>query len=141
MQTRYDDFLGCGINGVAVRDPAYQEVSEMMGADYDDLDYLGKSRFRKFLRRIRNRIRKRRAARKRRGQKTTYAVQSPGGRLALTDEGLSFTRPSEAYPTTTTTPGTQPGILQKAGLGNINPMLLMIPVGVMAILAMQKKKK
>lgn len=120
-----------------------QHVAEMLGADYEDLDFYGKSLFRRIAARIRKRIRARRAKRraKTRGAPEEYAVQTPGGRLSYSEQqGLSFLRPA---PGTAASPYAAPVTVQRAGFMEMiqkNPLLLAIPAGVLLVLAMRAKQ-
>lgn len=137
---RVDDMLGYDSDN----DEIDSQVSELLGADYDDLDFYGKGLFRRIAARIKKRIRARRARRaaKKRGATASeeYAIQTPGGRVSYSDQGLQFLRQA---PGTATMPYGQPTQIQRSGVMEMiqkNPMMLAIPAGVILVLAMRAKQ-
>lgn len=111
---------------------------------YDDLpvEYMG-GIFKKLFRRIRDRIRARKAARKQAGQPANYGLTTPAGTVQVGPQGLNIT-PADGGT------GIQAGLvpagqpMQQAGIMGMvqkNPMLLMIPLALVALLMSRKGKK
>jgi len=147
MEIRVDDmpFYGIEYNVDELEGDAIDNVIDeynLMG--YDDLpvEYMG-GIFKKLFTRIRDRIRARKAARKAAGQPASYGLSTPAGSVQLGPEGLNIT-PSgggagiQAGLLPVQQQTTQAGIM---GMVQKNPMLLMIPLALFALLTMKKGKK
>jgi len=110
-----------------------------MGNDLDNV-YMG-GWLKKLVRRIRDRVRARRAARAASGIPSSYSVSTPGGVVSAGAGGFSFT-PGASAITRGAGAGAGTGVQQAGIMGAIqkNPMLLAIPAGLMLFMLSQKKR-
>jgi len=140
MEIRVDDmpFYGIEYNVDELEGDAIDNVIDEYGLmGYDDLpvEYMG-GIFKKLFTRIRDRIRARKAARIAAGQPASYGLSTPAGSVQLGPEGLNITPSGGGAGIQEQT--TQAGIM---GMVQKNPMLLMIPLALFALLTMKKGKK
>lgn len=121
----------------------------LMGVDFDD-DVVLAGALRRLFKRIKKRVRKRiKARRLRRGKKKKkkrrrIAIETSRGRIELTPEGLQIFKETGELP-----PRKVPFFKKDAALierGDImgellkNPMMLLLPAGLMLMFVMKKKK-
>lgn len=125
----YDDF----------DDGMESQVAELMGYEYDSMDFYGKSLIKRIISRIK-RARRRRAkrAKKRGNGDDAYSIRTPAGSVKYSDAGgLSFLKPSKGSKGNVHDYAQQrPGIMQMV---QDNPLLLAIPAGALFLIAMQRR--
>lgn len=124
----YDDF----------DDGMENQVAELMGYEYDSMDFYGKSLIKRIISRIKRARRRRAKAKKRGAGGDAYSIQTPGGSIKYSDAGgLSFLKPSKGSKGNVHDYAQQrPGIMQMV---QDNPLLLAIPAGALFFLAMQRR--
>lgn len=111
--------------------------AELMGEDIDDPELMG-GFFKRVIGKIRDRIRARRAARQAAptpapAEPESYAVSTPYGQVRYDQGGLQVIRPQQATAVPQT--GSSNMLYQLTS----NPMMLMIPLGLVAMLLMNRK--
>jgi hypothetical protein len=123
--------------------------AELMGVDFSDPELMG-GWLKRMIKKIRARVRARRA---RRAQSKAaeglppepqrFSLQTPGGGVTLGPSGLNVTSPltrsitgAGRYPLTTVPPAAQTPMQAMMK----NPMMLAIPLGLVALFAIMKKK-
>lgn len=139
---RVDDFIKTANNSQL----SFPKIVRFKGDPEDILDsieYLGNTEpeelagfIRKLAKRIKRRIRARRKRRKKRPSR--YSLTAPEGTATVSPEGITFTKAGAIPPTM---PGLMP--TAPAGIAGLlkNPMMLMIPAGIMLMMIMKKRKK
>lgn len=119
---------------------------ETMGVDLDD-DMLLSGALRRLFKRIKKRVRARRKARRKRRKKKPrrkIAIETARGRVELTPEGLQILRETGKLP-----PGIPGAVypgeeVRRAGvMGELfkNPMMMLLPAGLILMMVMKKKGK
>ena len=120
-----------------------------MGVDLDD-DVVLSGALRRLFKRIKKKARARRKARRRRRKKKKpsrrrkIAIETARGRVELSPEGIQILRETGKLPPGMEIPGYPTEKVERAGvMGGLfkNPMMLLLPAGLLMMFAMKKKDK
>lgn len=137
-------YMGSGHGCIGDEDNEVLRQIQLLGGDINDEDYLMSGPFKRLFKKIQKRIRKRREARAKkqamREMKTgkeeqpEFALQTKQGTYGISPLGPSYTPRGQM-------PVSQPAGTTTAGIMDMfqkNPMMLAIPIGLLAILLLKK---